>query len=248
MNYILLSLSVLPVVVLAFFVYFKDKQDKEPLGMLLKAFLFGALSILPAVGLEMLLGAFAPAHPLWAGVYEGYVVAGFSEELCKLLLLAWAVWKSKHFDEYFDGVVYACFVSLGFACVENIGYVFGQGDYMAALQTGGMRAVLSVPGHFLFGVAMGYYFALARFHSGHRGRHLLMALVAPWALHGTYDALLMVPEYLGLDGGLLGGVLFVVFLWFDIRLWKLGTRRLRRLQALSQQQAQSQLRRLDWGD
>lgn len=250
MNKSLLVLSVLPVVVLALYVYRKDRMQKEPLGMLLKAFAMGMLSVLPAVALESALSLGNPGLPVLDGLYDGFVVAGFSEELCKLVMLYWAVWKSRHFDEYFDGIVYATFVSLGFACVENVGYVFGAEDYASAFQTGTMRAVLSVPGHFLFGVAMGYFFGRAKFEPARRKGHMVKALVMPWLLHGTYDALLMVPESMGSD--LLTGVLFVVFVWFDIKLWKIGLRKLNALQQLSEQQAsihspeETPLDHIDW--
>lgn len=240
---ILLSLAVLPVVVLAFFVYRKDKFEKEPLRMLVKAFFFGCLSVIPAIVLEGMLGRlyvviggnYLPAFA--SGLYNGFVVAGCSEELCKLLLLSWAVWKSQEFNEYFDGIVYAAFVSLGFAGCENIMYVFNSESYSAALMTGGVRAVLSVPGHFLFAVVMGYYFALAKFQPEQRGQNLAKAFLFPMLLHGTFDALLMVPEAMGMEDSWLAAVLFFVFLNFDIRLWKIGMRRLNHLQELSSQQA-----------
>lgn len=231
-----MAIAVLPVIVLSVYVYIKDRNEKEPLGMLLKAFFFGALSIAPAALMERLLMLFDPGTPIVTGVYTGYVVAGCSEELSKLFFLALAVWRSRHFNEYFDGIVYATYVSLGFACFENISYVFGEEEYFAAISTGTMRAVLSVPGHFLFGVAMGYYFALAKFRPERRVGYLLLSFLVPMLLHGTYDALLMVPQSMG-ESGLLSGVLFFVFIWFDIRLWKIGTRRLRKLQILSDQQA-----------
>lgn len=236
MNIYLIAIAVLPVIVLAFVVYRQDRYEKEPIGQLVKAFFFGALAILPAIVLERFLVWFTPPMPVLSGVYTGFVVAGFSEELCKLLLLALAVWKSRAFDEYMDGIVYACFVSLGFACFENVSYVFGQDTFANALVTGSVRAVLSVPGHFLFGVMMGYYFALAKFDPGRRWRYLLRALVVPMLMHGTFDSLLMIPESMPAGAGLVSGVLFVVFLWFDIRMWKWGVRRIRHLQELSRQQ------------
>ena len=102
----------------------------------------------------MLLSPAADAMPVANGLYTGYIVAGFSEELWKLLLLMWVIWRSPHFDEYFDGIVYAVYLSLGFACVENIGYVLQGDDQMF---TALMRGVLAVPAHFLFAVTMGYY-------------------------------------------------------------------------------------------
>ena len=242
-NIILIALAILPVIVLAFFVYRKDKFEKEPLRMLVKAFAFGCLSALPAIFIERALSAlyvtvggdYLPG--VFYGLFNGFVVAGCTEELCKLALLSWAVWKSREFNEYFDGIVYATFVSLGFAGLENIMYVFSQGSFDAALVTGGVRAVLSVPGHFLFGVVMGYYFALAKFQPDQRRQNLYKAFLYPMLLHGTFDSLLMIPEAMGQNGELLAGILFMVFIYFDIKLWKVGMRRLKHLQELSGQQA-----------
>ena len=232
----LLAIAVLPVIVLSVYIYIKDRNEKEPLGMLLKAFFFGALCILPAILMEQFLQMFDPGMPVVSGIYTGYVVAGCSEELCKLLFLALAVWRSRHFNEYFDGIVYATYVSLGFACFENIGYVFGQEEYFAAMTTGTVRALLSVPGHFLFGVAMGYYFALAKFHPDRRVGNLLLAFIVPMLLHGTFDSLLMIPESMEMGSETVAVVLFIVLIWFDIKMWKWGTRRVNHLQDLTKQQ------------
>lgn len=210
--------------------------------MLLKAFIFGCLSAIPAIFMETLLSSLYVGiggnnlPGFCSGLYNGYIVAGCSEELCKLLLLTWAVWRSRDFNEYFDGIVYATFVALGFAGLENVMYVFSQETYGSALMTGGMRAVLSVPGHFLFGVVMGYYFAMAKFQPERRREYRFKAFLFPMLLHGTFDALLMVPEAMGLDNTIFSSVTFLVFIYFDIKLWKVGMQRLNHLQELSSQQ------------
>lgn len=213
--------------------------------MLLKAFGFGVLSIVPTLMMETSLSLFVPDSPVLGGLYNGFVVAGCSEELCKLLLLTWAVWKSKEFDEYFDGVVYATFVSLGFACVENVQYVFLQETLFESLHTGFMRALLSVPAHFLFGVTMGSFFALAKFRPERRGRYLLGAWAVPMVLHGTFDSLLMVPAAMEEGSEELALLLLVLFLVFDIFLWRQGRKRLAHLQELSAQQAEERMPSLD---
>ena len=233
MNLSLLALAVLPVIILSVVVYRQDRFEKEPVRLLIKAFFFGILAVFPVAIVERFLDLFNLGIPFFGALYEGYIVAGCTEELFKLLFLTWAVWKSREFDEYFDGIVYAAFVSLGFACFENIGYVFAQDTYQEAFVTGSVRALLSVPGHFLFGVTMGYHFALAKFDADHRASHLFKAFLYPMLLHGTFDSLLMIPESIG---GLFSGLLLFVFILFDIKMWKWGVRRIRRLQALSQQQ------------
>lgn len=236
MDIYLIAIAVLPVIVLAIVIYRQDKYQHEPIGQLVKAFFFGALAIIPAIIMESVLDIFTPSLPIVQGAYTGFIVAGCSEELCKLLLLRWAIWRSPHFDEYFDGIVYACFVSLGFACFENISYVFQSATFGQAIATGSVRAVLSVPGHFLFGVMMGYYFALAKFDAGHQRKYMMLSFLVPMLMHGTFDSLLMIPESMPVGGQALGGLLFVVLVWFDIKMWRWGVRRIRKLQELSQSQ------------
>lgn len=240
MNTLLLVLAILPVIVLAIYIYCKDRFEKEPLGKLLKAFAFGGLAILPAILLEIILGFVSllfAGRPILSGAFNGYIVAGFSEELAKLLLLYLAVWKIKDFNEYFDGIVYAVFVSLGFACFENIQYVFFQQTIADAISTGFTRSIFAVPAHFLFGIVMGYYFALAKFQPLFRMRYLRLALLVPMLLHGTYDALLMIGENLGPYFPFLTVIFTIAFYAFDIMLWKIGITRLRNAQKLSASQA-----------
>ena len=240
MNIALFS-AVLPVLILLYFIYKKDKLQPEPLGKLVWTFFVGCLSVVPASIMELFLSLFSPSNPVAGGLFTGYVVAGFSEELCKLLLLLWVVWKSPHFDEYFDGIVYAVFLSLGFACVENIMYVFSAAEEPIIIAL--TRGLLAVPAHFLFAVIMGYHLALAKFDLPNRRTHLWHALLYPVLLHGTYDALLMVNDGLtkGGDnevtvGTAVAGALIVVFLVFDVLMWHWGIKRIKRMQERSKEQ------------
>lgn len=231
--------AILPVVLLLIFIYRKDKYQHEPIGKLLLTFFVGCLSVIPAALQETGLMLFAPSAevmPVASGIYNGYVVAGFSEELWKLILLMLVIWRSPHFDEYFDGIVYAAYLSLGFACVENIMYVFsGESQMFTAL----MRGLLAVPAHFLFAVIMGYHLSLAKFDPENRTRHLFHALLYPMLMHGTYDALLMVSSNLGTDSDMLSiicGALMIVFVVFDVKMWRWGLKRIKRLQERSKEQ------------
>lgn len=188
--------------------------------MLLAALGMGMLSVLPIFFVERFLSSLNPFDGVDGALYTAFVVAGCVEEGFKLLFLYWLIWRNRYFDEYFDGIVYAVFVSLGFALVENVMYVFSGG-----LNTGIMRALLSVPAHFLFAVVMGYFFALAKFYRN-RTWNMLLAFIAPMLLHGIFDALLMVAEV----SETMQGTCLVGFIVFDIVLWKIGKKRLRQLE------------------
>ena len=62
--------------------------------------------------------------------------------------------KIKEFDEPYDGIMYGVAVSLGFAAIENVLYVYMDGG---GYQTGLLRMFTAVPAHAVFGVMMGYF-------------------------------------------------------------------------------------------
>ena len=184
----ILLASLAPVFIILFYIYFRDKYDREPLGLLIKSVVVGMITVIPIIVVERLLVIIMP--PLGkvpAAAYNAFLVAGSTEELFKFLALYILVWKSPSFNEKFDGIVYAVFVSLGFAAVENVLYVL-DGGYQTAI----VRAITAVPAHALFGITMGYYFGIARMYSELKKTHLRKAIFIPIILHGIYDFILMV--------------------------------------------------------
>ena len=229
---LLLALSVLPVILLMIFIYRQDKYQKEPIKSLAKAF-FGGMLAIPLV--FIIVGII---NRIWIGdtvFYQAFWEAGLPEELCKLLIFMIFIWRDKNFDEYMDGIVYATFISLGFACVENIMYVFSSESYGSAIHTSIARAILSVPGHFLFGVVMGYFLSLAKFQEGRFCPNILMGLAAAAAAHGLFDWMLMIQEHVSVG---LGTIIYIAFLVGDIFLWNLGIKYIRKQQENSRQQAE----------
>jgi RsiW-degrading membrane proteinase PrsW (M82 family) len=206
-----------PVIVFLIIIYKKD-SEKEPPKLLFKCFLWGCIASLPIIVIELIVDSFNVFESLFFySFYESFIVAAVVEEGFKFLFLFLIIWKHKEFDQFYDGIVYAVFVSLGFALVENILYVAEYGFGTAI-----MRAVLSVPGHGLFGVAMGYFFALAKF-SGKRGTKMLwLSFLVPVAFHGLYNFLLSFIG--GIENGLLILLFFAGFVALLILMWRTGIR------------------------
>lgn len=235
MGIILLALSVLPVILLMIFIYRQDKYEKEPIGLLIRAFIGGMV----AIPLDLLLVSLIDSvFYTDTAFHSAFIEAGFCEELSKFIILFLAIWWNRNFNEYMDGIVYAAFVGLGFACVENIMYVFQGG-----IGTGLVRALLSVPGHFLFAVIMGYFFSLAKFSKTGRFGYLMAALFGAVLAHGLFDWLLMLPEHIS---EALGVIIFGLFLLGDIKLWKIGLKYIRRHQENSQFK-EPDFKQIDWG-
>ena len=204
MNLLILALA--PVVAILLLIYYRDRYEKEPVKLLLAAFGMGGLSILPVMLVEAFLSGFMNYfYGTFAVFWQSFVVAATTEEFFKLLFLYGLVWKRTDFNETFDGIVYAVFISMGFAAIENVMYVFDYGS-----QTGLVRAITAVPGHFLFGVAMGFYFGLAKFYPQYKKKLIGAALLYPVLLHGVYDFILMS----GNPFMLLLFIPFVIFMWY----------------------------------
>ena len=231
---LLLALSILPVIVLMVYIYRQDKYQKEPIKTLSKAFIGGMLAIPLDLLLVSLINAIWTSNTVF---YSAFCEAGIPEELSKFIIFMALIWRDKNFDEYFDGIVYATFIGLGFACIENVMYVFGAASESlgSGFGTGVVRGILSVPGHFLFGVVMGYFLSLAKFKKGKRFGYLISGLLSAMLAHGLFDWMLMVASVVPL----VGGIIYIVFLWADIRLWKLGLRYINKQQENSRKQAQA---------
>ena len=216
--------AIAPAIFIMFIVY-KYDTIKEPLSMLVKAFFGGVLSILIALAiaipLDQLTG-FIPSGFLQS-FYEAFLCAAIPEEFAKWIIFYWLISKAKDFDQYYDGILYAIFISMGFALVENILYVIPTGFGVAI-----SRSILSVPGHMLFAIPMGYYLSHSRFESGASAKyHIFLSLTIPILLHGTFDFILMYSSAKDELNPGLAGFLMLAFVIFDIFMWRFGLRKLK---------------------
>jgi TPR repeat protein/RsiW-degrading membrane proteinase PrsW (M82 family) len=175
-----------------------DRKRPEPPATLRGTAFFGALSAIPCALFE---GGMLHAAPAWltsgyAGpVFTGFVVAATVEELAKALTLRWFVWHRPEFDERMDGIVYATRAGLGFALLENVGYLLGAKTFAAFAGMFVIRAVLTVPMHAIAASMTGYYAARRRFDGkgpGFVGGYALAVLV-----HGSFDAALLAAVHAG---------------------------------------------------
>ena len=192
---IYISAAVLPAAILMFYIYRKDGIEKEPVGLLVKLVGLGALAAiisggLEEVGINILDRFISVANPLYV-IILAFLIVAVVEEGTKYVLMRIATWNQPHFNFRFDAVVYAVFVSLGFAAFENIGYVVGYGLTIAPT-----RALLAIPAHMSFAVFMGFFYGRAKLWSnrgdeGKASNNKALAYLVAVFLHGFYDACAM---------------------------------------------------------
>jgi len=210
---LLLGIAIAPVIVIIWYFLFLDKLNKEPLKMLIRTFLFGVLSVVPAV-LMSLLGTklLGPVNNVPRALFEAFIVVALAEELAKYFFLRKYVFKRVEFEEPYDGIVYAVMISMGFAAIENVMYVM-QGGFAVGV----MRMFTAVPAHATFAVLMGYWVGRAKMEN--KPYLNWLGLGSAVLFHGLYDVFLL-SEYVPgqLIGALISLVVGIVFARSAVRI------------------------------
>lgn len=213
----------LPAAFWAVYHYRKDRLLPEPLSMLVLAFVLGMLG----VGVSMLLyralgwvdlrfdaGALADSTPLGLLAYAMLVI-GPIEEFSKLLPFVLVIMKSRFLDERIDGIVYASFIGLGYAAVENWQYL----DYLTTVEAYA-RGFASPVVHMVFASIWGLW--MTRAHLAQRSvlAAALKGLLVAAGLHGLYDFIVILDPHNALP--LAAAVILGAWLWRLVVLRRLG--------------------------
>ncbi len=180
--------AILPAVIILLWAYRRDIRKAQEPRLVFRAFLLGFVAAVVAI-----LGGFiiAPAAgllpPFAALLYRAFIVAAFTEESAKLLVVLLLIRPHQQFDEITDGVVYTIAAALGFAFLENVLYSGGTTGVLV------IRAVTAVPLHAIAGGIMGYYVGLSKFD---RDADLAWGPAAAILIHGLYNALVFAGSWL----------------------------------------------------
>ncbi len=202
LNYIM---AIAPSVLIIIYILKFDRYRKEPVGLLIKLFVVGMITVIPAIIFESLITmVFGEPYTVEGIILYAVFGVALVEEGVKFCGAKWFSYRNKAYDELYDGIIYCVMVSLGFATVENILYVAQYG-----MQTAVLRALTAVPAHAVFAVLMGYFLSLGKFIDRSRGFYRFCSIAAPVLAHGIYDAIL----FLQFDWMLFIFVPFIIFLY-----------------------------------
>jgi RsiW-degrading membrane proteinase PrsW (M82 family) len=178
MNHFSFELSlvaVIPALILCGYVFYKDRIEREPIGLLALLFGAGFVGYIPAFfiknlavkGIDLIFKKYMSFGAGGTVTYASETIkvlhlslvafAGIAlVQICvKWLLLFFITGRNKNFNYLFDGIVYATFLSLGFAIAENIHFAFENDVQML-----GAKLLTSVPCHLFIGILMGYYYTM----------------------------------------------------------------------------------------
>ncbi len=202
-------LAILPGIAIALFIYFRDIREPEPYGLLILSALFGVISFFIARGLGFLLHnfIFVDAEGKLYELLSAFVFIGLVGEGIKFLFLRGQTFYYKHFNQPFDGIVYAIMLGIGYATAENILYVLNWNSDASIL-----RMFTTVPANAVFAVIMGYFLGEAKLFKNKIFLYSALALIVPAFAHGYYDYFLNLVNIPGLWVGAIVSVVIVVVL------------------------------------
>ena len=213
---LILIISLSPVAYFAYKIYEKD-FDKEPTKILVRLFICGIGSTFLTLIITNVVNTIFPFFSsdfseLNIITLIPYVFLGVAaiEEFCKWIFVYKLEYNDKEFNHLYDGIVYAAFVALGFACFENVLYVFEYG-----ISTGVIRAITAIPGHLCDGIMMGYYLSMAKLSMCNNNKklarkNLAFSLLIPILAHGIYDYTVMASQIEGYE------IFFYIFVAFIV--------------------------------
>lgn len=202
----------LPVIVFLYWLMLHYKKEAPfPKGGVLCLMLAGAASALlasliynPATSAASLIFGAENVKPSFQwNLFHMFLTAGLIEEALKFVTCRIAIIRKGMISTWMDCVVAFATVGITFQLIENIAYGM-RGGVAAAL------ARAFAPGHFIFGVIMGYFYGKYRV-SGQK-KYCVLCYAVPVILHTAVDAFLQSAD-LGkpyLYMALAAAILFVV--------------------------------------
>lgn len=202
---------VAPVLFWAAYHYHKDRHLPEPTGNLVLCFLLGFVAAaisrglylsLEPIGLRLDAVALADDDPLALLGYS-LLAIGPIEELSKMLPFLLVVTRFKAFDEPLDGIVYASFIALGYAAVENYLYL----EYLTGMESLA-RGFAGPVIHILFASIWAHWITRALVTGRPWLREALLGFLLAAALHGAYDFLVLLQPMAALPvaAAMIGGI------------------------------------------
>jgi protease PrsW len=207
--------AVVPSILLVWYLHYVNILPK-PRKPIVLTFVFGVLITIPIVPIEFAYNLISNriSNPILSAASESLLTAAIPEELFKFMVMVLYCLNFFGSTRKIDAIIYGSIASLGYATLENFGYVYEYGLNAAIL-----RAFTAVPAHAILGAVMGSF--LFSYSTKGNFKYLWYAFFIPVLLHAGYDFPLMLIDNLhkiGIKGNLatiaVFDIIFLVYLRF----------------------------------
>jgi RsiW-degrading membrane proteinase PrsW (M82 family) len=166
----------------------EDKENPEPIGMIVISFVAGAIVVIFAILLQKYtLNLFTDSKTqiiIWAAI----------EEILKLLAVVIVVFGTGVIDEPIDYPIYFITCALGFAALENILYlvkITNMDGSIVGMLTGNLRFLGSTLLHSVASSAIGSALGLSFYLKKGKTFYLLIGLSMAILLHSVFNFFIM---------------------------------------------------------
>lgn len=189
---IVILFSLVPSLILTFFVLYSDRKSKEPTRNILLCLLSGILTISLANYFEGLVMPYFSNNILLTYIWA------FIEELSKMAVFFLFIFDNKYYDDIYDGIVYMMLIALSFAGLENIMYAFSESTISNSIGLSLMRDFTTVPLHVICGIIIGHFMSLGSFSKDKKKKYIniLCAILVSSFIHGTFNNLMIMLDSL----------------------------------------------------
>ena len=165
--FIIMILCIIPSIIVLYYIYQKDKIEKEPIHLLALLFVEGIVCAIIAFIIPKILIQYVPAYKslfypntVFGNMFKDLILIAAFEEVIKWIINYSTILKSKNFNHVYDSIVYSTFISIGFATYDCVVYGiensnFSYSDIMLNILT-------DIPTYAVLGIFMGYYLSIAK--------------------------------------------------------------------------------------
>lgn len=202
---LVLLFSLIPSLILIFFVLYSDRKSKEPVKNIVLCLLSGFLTISLSLFFEL------KANTIFSNSVVLTYVNAFIEEFCKLSIFLLFIFDNRYYDDLYDGIVYMALIGLSFAGLENIMYAFSENTVTDSITLALLRDFTTIPLHVSCAIVIGYFMSLCSFSKKKDKKiiNFILAILLSLLIHGTYNNLMSFFSYINTENGAIG-LLFVV--------------------------------------
>ncbi|MGI9223022.1 MAG: PrsW family intramembrane metalloprotease [Woeseiaceae bacterium] len=205
---------VAPILFWGWYHHYKDRHLPEPVGHLVLTFILGIGAAAVSKGLYVALGWVSLRHDAMlladtstlALFAYSMLAIGPIEEFAKMLPFILVVLRFPEFDEPIDGIIYASFIGLGYAAVENVLYL----EYLTPTEAAA-RGFAGPVIHMLFASIWGFTIGCAQLRGESLAGGIARGFLVAAGLHGLYDFVVLQSAFNALP--VAAGLIVVIWIW-----------------------------------
>ncbi|MCD4680514.1 MAG: PrsW family intramembrane metalloprotease [Bacteroidales bacterium] len=215
MNYnSIIALLIAPVFALFMFLYFKSRIEKKSYNLLFKSFLFGFISIILAVIVQIITSqlGYDDLRNLKRITFYSFIVIGGGAELSKFIVLRYFILTKNQSKNPFAGITYSVMTALGFATAGLILFILNIIDtsYLYPINFYSFTFAIT---HIIFAVLMGFFVSISMVRKPNF-IYALSGLFTAFFFHGFFVFCILTRDYKLLSVFSFGALLIVFILLY----------------------------------